>query len=355
MSLSHFSTLYYEIGGYKLIFDQILLHILSVLKNERTVSSAYHLVRGKRSGQTIQDVGMYKLHKYFGILPKLKRTTFDEAIELLQSKSYIAVNNEGYYTMKENIELDPLPYFNGWHFRGNEHKFFSRLALLVETLSHVKENISYFAPTEKNVESQKFMRNFLRNQPFKEVNFRQALLEEIMQSIDQPLLSEMQKELVVARLSGARIAGLTWHQLAQKYNISELDVQLYFISALHGMLSTINDGAFPILQQLATNIYISMPLTESTYETAKLLNEGKSLEQIATIRRLKKSTIEDHIVEIVMNIPSYNIAAFLSKEQLKEIAEVSEAYATKKLKVLKEVLPHYSYFQLRLGLAKGEE
>ena len=111
----------------------------------------------------------------------------------------------------------------------------------------------------------------------------------------------------------------------------------------------------PILHQLAEDVYITMPLTESTYETAKLLNEGKSLEQIAAIRRLKISTIEDHVVEIVMNIPTFNIVAFLSKEQLKEINDTSEAYATKKLRVLKEVLPHYSYFQLRLGLAKGEQ
>jgi uncharacterized protein YpbB len=354
MSLSHFSTLYYEIGGFKLIFNQILLHILFILKNERTVSSAYHLLRGKRSGQTIQDVGMYKLHCYFGILPKLKRTTFDEAIFALQAAETIQVDVEGYYTMKDELQFEHIPYFNGWHYRGNEHRFFSRLALLVETLSYTKEQISYFAPTEKNVESQMFLRSFLQKHPFREEAFRHQILSEVTEALDHPLLNELQRDIVVARLSGANVAGLTWQQLAQKYAISELDVQLNFISALHGMLAKVKEKPLPLMNQLADNVYISMPLTDSTYETAKLLNEGKSLEQIAAIRRLKISTIEDHVVEIVMNLPTFNIAAFLSKEQLKEINETSEAYATKKLRVLKEVLPHYSYFQLRLGLAKGE-
>ena len=337
-----------------MIFNQILLHILYILKNERTVSSAYHLLRGKRSGQTIQDVGMYKLHCYFGILPKLKRTTFDEAIGSLQAAQLIEVDDEGYFSMKEELAFDQLPYFNGWHYRGNEHRFFSRLSLLVETLSHTKENISYFAPTEKNVEAQMFLRAFLQKHPFREVAFRHQLLTEVIEALDQPLLSELQRDIVVLRLSGANVAGLTWQQLAQKHDMSELDVQLQFISALHGMLSKVLEKPLPLMQQLAEDVYISMPLTDSTSETAKLLNEGKSLEQIAAIRRLKISTIEDHVVEIVMNIPAFNIAAFLSKEQLKEIHETSEAYATKKLRVLKEVLPHYSYFQLRLGLAKGE-
>ena len=95
-----------------MIFNQILLHILLILKNERTVSSAYHLLRGKRSGQTIQDVGMFKLHCYFGILPKLKRTTFDEAVEALQTAEVIQVDDVGFYTMKDELELGDIPYLS---------------------------------------------------------------------------------------------------------------------------------------------------------------------------------------------------------------------------------------------------
>lgn len=337
-----------------MIFNQILLHILHILKNERTVSSAYHLLRGKRSGQTIQDVGMYKLHCYFGILPKLKRTTFDEAVVALKAAEMIQVDDEGYFTMEDAIEFGDIPHFNGWHYRGNEHRFFSRLSLLVETLSHTKENIYYFAPTEKNIEAQLFIRGYLQNHPFRDVAFRHQVLEELTEALNKPYLSEVQRDIVVARLSGANVAGVTWQQLAQKHGVSELDVQLFFISALHGMLAKVFEKPLPLMNELAEGIYISMPLTDSTSETAKLLNEGKSIEQIAALRRLKMSTIEDHVVEIVMNLPAFNIEAFLSREQLKEIHETSEAYATKKLRVLKEVLPHYSYFQLRLGLAKGE-
>lgn len=62
------------------MFYQILLQIFQKLNNERTVSAAYHILRGKRSGQTIQDVGLFQLHNYFGLLPKLPRAIFDEAV-----------------------------------------------------------------------------------------------------------------------------------------------------------------------------------------------------------------------------------------------------------------------------------
>jgi uncharacterized protein YpbB len=353
MSLPHFSTLYYEIGGCKLIFNQILLHILSILKNERTVSSAYHLLRGKRSGQTIQDVGIYKLHTYFGLLPKLKRETFDHAIKLLENEQFITVDETGFYTLKDEVVPNDVPYFNGWRYRGNEHRFFSRVTLLIETISYIKNEIVFFAPTEKNVETQKFIRGFLRTQPFRSESFRMQLFQELHEVISRANMQEQQRELLVGRFTGNRIAGYTWQQLASKYALSELDIQLLFVSALHALLVVVEEQEVPILKQLAKDVIVETPLTESTNETAKLLNEGKSLDQIAQIRRLKQSTIEDHIVEIVMNIPSFNVAAFLTAEQVQEILDASEAYATKKLRVLKEVMPHYSYFQLRVALAKG--
>ena len=41
------------------MFHQILLQIFQKLNKERTISAAYHVLRGKRSGQTIQDIGLF--------------------------------------------------------------------------------------------------------------------------------------------------------------------------------------------------------------------------------------------------------------------------------------------------------
>ena len=338
-----------------MIFHQILYQILEILNNERTVSSAYHLLKGKRSGQTIQDVGIFKLHKYFGLLPKLKRSVFDEAIIELKNKGVIHIEENGFYRMNFDIPLEIHDYFyNGWRYRGNEHIFFSRLSLLVETLSHVKNRVRYFAPTEKNIDTQHFIRAFLKTNAFNTESFRNQLHDELHLCLSHESFTDLQRELIVNRLTGVNIAGVTWKQLAQKNNLEQMDVYLIYISALHLLLNRIFAEDVPILQKLAINIEVTTPLTESTKQTAIYVQQGYSIEQIASVRQLKTSTIEDHIVEMAMNIPSFSIEPFLTTADLQTILSTSEAYQTKKLRVLKEIMPHYSYFQLRLALAKGE-
>ena len=95
-------------------------------------------------------------------------------------------------------------------------------------------------------------------------------------------------------------------------------------------------------------------LTGSAYQTAQLYYEGCSIEQICMLRNLKKSTIEDHLVELAMNEPSFDITPFVTCEDQQLVHTAVEDYATRKLKVLHEVLPHLTYFQIRLALAKGE-
>ena len=52
--------------------SSLLLFIISRLDGERTIYAGLHLLRGKRSGQTLQDVEYYNLKPLFGILPKLQ-------------------------------------------------------------------------------------------------------------------------------------------------------------------------------------------------------------------------------------------------------------------------------------------
>ena len=119
-----------------MLLQQILLAVFYKLNNERTVNAAYHLLRGKRSGQTIQDVGMFKLYPYFGLLRKLSRQTFEQEIEQLLNNNFMTVDEKGYFTLtdigEQHAKELQMPYFDGWHYRGNEHIFFARLSLIMQ-------------------------------------------------------------------------------------------------------------------------------------------------------------------------------------------------------------------------------
>ena len=329
---------------------------MSQLNNERTISAAFHLLRGKRSGQTIQDVGIFKLHQYFCLLPKLSRNKFDQEITQMMEEEYLVkIDEMGHYRMTaKGLEKgkEELPCsFNSWNFRGNEHIFFARLALIVQALSYQSSNTKQFIPIQRDDQIQHFVRAFLLENKYQAGHLQQELFREITDSIEKLTITVLQKELLVNRLTGKDIPGYTWQQLAFETGMSEMDVQLLYISALHTWLGDIPNYTY--LDRIAENIQVDIVLTGSAYQTAQLYKQGYTIAQIASIRHLKENTIEDHIVEYAMNEPTFPFEEFVSKEDQKRVFEAIEKNSTRRLKILHEKVPHLTFFQLRLVLAKG--
>lgn len=324
------------------------------------MNAAYHLLRGKCSGQTIQDVGMFKLYPYFGLLKKLSRQKFEQEVERLLKNNFMTVDEKGYFTLMEIGEQQAkgiqLPYFDGWHYRGNEHVFFARLSLIIQSLSNQTAGVRAFIPTQRNEQIQAWCRHFLRYTKYQSTPIQQPLYEEIVDSLQQSSTTTLQKPLLMSRLTGVGVAGIPWQQLSFQYEMPEIDCQLQFVSALHQWLDVITSSPqqYVYLAKLAENIRVNNVLTGSAYQTAQLYDQGCSIEQICMLRNLKKGTIEDHLVELAMNEPAFDITPFVMYEDQQLVHTAVEDYATRKLKVLHEVLPHLTYFQIRLALAKGE-
>lgn len=343
-----------------MIFQYLVLEILKRIQKERSISSPFHLLRGKRSGQTVQDVGIFRLHSFFGILPKLQRRFYDETIDRFVEQHFIILIDDTYQlTEKGNRLLEqyaPLP-FDGWHYQGNEHVFFSRLSLIVQSLSHSKAGKMSFSPIQKDEQIQLWVRSFLIKNQYAKGHLQHILYDEIVESLAQTPVQERAKDIVSKRLAGFGVPGFTWQQISIEQDLTEMDVQLIYISCLHAWLNVISDNpaVYPYLFQMMDNIRIEVPLSGSAYQTAALFKKGYSIEQISHMRRLKQNTIEDHIVELAMNDPTFSIEQFVQKDDIKRIYRATENYQTKKLKILKEALPHLSYFQIRLVLTRGEE
>ncbi|MBD8031988.1 helix-turn-helix domain-containing protein [Solibacillus merdavium] len=342
-----------------MLIQQILLKILYTFQQERTVSAAFHLLKGKRSGQTIHDVGLYNLYPFFGLLPKLTRQKFDEQIDLLFAKNAILIEENGYYSITEygkQLAAQSLPIsFDSWHYRGNEHLFFSRVSLIVQSLSHQLHQKNTFIPIERNEQIQQWVRQFLLRHQYQKQLLQQALHSEISVSLSMLTIEEKIKDLIIYRLSGYNEPGFTWQQLAFGYEMHEMDVQLLYISGLHAWLNELShkSAQYPLLHDIMQNIRVEVLLTSSANATAKLYKVGRTIEEISQIRRLKINTIEDHIVEMAMNETNFSIEPFITIEEQQQVLAAVEDYGTKRLKTLKEILPHLSYFQLRLTLAKG--
>jgi uncharacterized protein YpbB len=100
----------------------------------------------------------------------------------------------------------------------------------------------------------------------------------------------------------------------------------------------INQGQFRLLPELLKGLTPDDSLTQSSRKTWILMNQGYTIEQIAGKRRLKKSTIEDHIVEFALNVDDFSIDEYVDNDMQKEILEISRQEETKQLKRMKKPL-----------------
>ncbi len=335
--------------------SSILLTIISKIDGERTIYAGLHLLRGKRSGQTLQDVEYYGLKAFFGILPKLSVERYDEAAKRLSDSGFISTSDESFVKLTESGRLTvptlPTYQFNGWDYRGKEMTFFARLSLVVQTVSNFKAGEKSFMPVQKNYDIQSFVKTLLHEQPISDSKYASQIGDELRLCINRSKIDDRQKIIITYRLSGFSLTGWTWDQLADNLKLNPFVIRLMFIESLHRLLDVIERSSdLPFLRKIAENVKVSTYLTESSIKTKQLFERGMSIERIAATRKLKISTIEDHFVELSMNDPQFPLTQFVSVEVVEAVVAKVNEMQTRRLRLLKAEFESLSYFQLRLIL-----
>ncbi|WKA53383.1 helix-turn-helix domain-containing protein [Planococcus shixiaomingii] len=335
-----------------MLFDELIIAIMKAVNRERTVSSPFHLIKGKKSGQTIQDIGYYGLYPYFAVMPQLDKQAYDQAVAGLFARGLLRQNDAVIdLTDLAITSQTPETSLNGWKYRGNEALFLNRLSLIVQTFSHISQKVNIFDPVINSEDIQSWVKTYLRKHNFRDPSVPSEFKNQLLSSLEETMVPEKHKMILMQRLSGLGYSGLTWEQIAAGYGNTPLDVQLNLIETLHAWMQVIEQNRYPLLSALMEGVIQQSSLTESAQRTEKLFARGFSLEQIAELRQLKTSTIEDHFVELAMNDPYFNYSSFMSEEAFQAIVGLSRDQQTKRLRDIKEKLPEVTYFQIRLALA----
>lgn len=337
----------------------ILLFLISKMNGQRTLNAGLHLLRGKKSGQTLTDVEYFNIKPFFGILPKLEESSYSKAVDelmesglIIQDEKFVRLTEEGDKRVKELPEF----HFRGWDYRGRELIFFGRIVLLVQTLSHMREGDTSFTPIQRDRDIQLFVKQFLVRQPVTDPVFAKQVGDELKKALMKSEMTDIQKYILTCRLTGRSEFAKTWDQLAAELEVAADTLRLLFIEALHRLLPVIEDpDDYPFLQKIAFDIKVHSYLTDSAKHTKRLFDQGHSMESIASIRKLKMSTIEDHVVEMAMNDERFPVTHFVSEEQIRAVISKSEEMGTKRLKLLKNEFGALSYFELRLIMTAYKE
>ncbi|OKL38012.1 hypothetical protein BLL40_00890 [Domibacillus mangrovi] len=339
--------------------EAVIVNAIKAVEGERTSSSVYHLLKGKKSAQTIQDAHLYRLTKWFHTAPFLTLSSFETMMNGLIKKAYITGDLQRPFVTQEGVEkmnrlFQQTGSFNelsGWHFSGAASVFFSRMQLLVQVASHLAYSDSSYYPVTRDDRILEWVKRYLTYMPCSKKELSPRLYGEL-----DCLFQQLQErpECIVIRFSGHKQTGKTIAQAAERLEMEETEYWFRFLHALHSMIKHITESGprTPLLQAVLMDIHDPLTLTISARQTADYLKKTMTIDQIAASRRLKKATIEDHIVELALNDPSFSIRPFIEEEKEAAVIEAARRVSNRQLKPLKEKLPDHSYFQIRLVLAK---
>ncbi len=341
--------------------EDLIVTALALFRGKRSAMAAYHLLQGKRTIQTVQDGTFFNQLFLFGTLPHLTKEAFQHTLETLEKDQFITFEQDICVPTKKaearkNACLATHSYLyqlNGWMFGKVERRFWERFSLLIQSLSHLYEKVS-FAPTTHNVWNQQWVRGILNQYEHDVTPLNNQLYWECETILREQ--STINAELFVRQLSRPRRVGQTKAQLSQVYKMDALEVQLRTQAVIHTFCSCAynQQDTYLALSQCFAHNEVNR-LTASANKTAQLLNQNVKLERIAAIRQLKTATVEDHVVEIAMSDNRFSIEPFVTPSIQKQIETVLQQQDDRKLRDIRnEIGEHVSYFQIRLVLAKRE-
>lgn len=335
--------------------------IMSAYQADRSIYGVYHILKGKKSSQTIQDAALFSLLPYFGLQPALTRAELEQSVlKLHQQKQLEKVGEDRFVLTGQGLAaLDAfrqahpvIKELNGWEYHALTETAWLRLRLYIQSLTHLVAKAPSFYPLTLQPDIQRWVKSKLPPS-----DKREAVLRELYAELVSFLKTCQQEQALVFvhQLSGKKQAGMTRQQLADALGWHRSTVHLYHMATLHQMFKTTarQQGSYRCLPLFASDLKQEVVLTASTKQTMELLAEGYSLEEISRIRKLRPNTIEDHIVEIAWHHTSFSIRPFVRLELEQQIIEVAEQLGTSRLRELKDRLPQeVSYFMIRLVMAK---
>ncbi|MCJ7839430.1 helix-turn-helix domain-containing protein [Lederbergia sp. NSJ-179] len=345
----------------------LLLKCLRKINGERTIYSIYHLLAGKKSSQTLQDAHLFHLAPFFKTMPDINRSRFNRYIQYLieqndldyDSRTFTAhITEKGIKTYTEYFEKIPvLKYLHGLKYQDATIQMWNRLTLLVQALSHLNHADKRYHPVNRDPEIHLWVKNYVLENKINRTDLSFRLYEELQALLRPPFPED--PVTVIWRLSGYQMIGWTDKQTAEYLHVEQTEYHFRFLNGLHYWLQTImkDPQKFRVMHSIIADLYQKFPLTKTAQRTAELLAANLSVEEVASRRHLKQSTIEDHIIEIAMNDLTFSIEPFIDEQLVNEILSTAKQLKVKKLKPIKEKIGASSYFQIRLALARlgGEE
>ncbi|WP_179134524.1 helix-turn-helix domain-containing protein [Oceanobacillus timonensis] len=340
-----------------MLFQGIIIDCFQKINQERTSSSVYNLLVGKKAIQTIQDAKFYHIADYYGIYPDLEKAVYNQQLQQLLHARYIQEEEAHKLQITAKGQTWMLSHktdLNG--FQGSKYAkiiepFKQRLLLFIQTFTNTSKNQYRFIPITDNVDIEQFIKWTYKQYKHRSAEILQQLYKELEEALSG--LSNIEAAMFVDRITSFFSYGSSLQQLSQDYQLSIPDCYLTLQKTFYHLLNVQeNSENYPMLTLLTKHLRtVDTSLSQTAQWTRRLLQKKHSFEEIMQIRRLKANTIQDHFVEIAMQEDAFPFFDYLDSaiyEEIKAFVHTKQTYRLKEIK--NNVHPDITYFQIRLAL-----
>ncbi|MCC5893695.1 helix-turn-helix domain-containing protein [Exiguobacterium sp.] len=327
--------------------DGVLLLAIDRLKGERSERSLFHVLNGKRSATTLQDAFFYDLEPVFGMFPYTKYD-YEKLMASLEKRGWL---NRSTFTLTGAGQLLAAPEAVSDLFErlGGEQRDYTtmtwkRLSLFIQTFMSLEHKRTFY-PVQADRLAERWVKQIVRSdrdwRPL--IESFHAELETALEAVGDPYATA-----VVYRFTGAFETGYTYEQIATLLDVDARTARLYFLAGWNALLNQLPEDAK--LRGFSHGLSRER-MTLSARESFDLLTAGRSFSEVQSLRRLRTSTIEDHVVEMAMYIEEFPLDQFVPTRWIAEVERLREGESWA-LKPIFDQIDELSYFQIRLVFAR---
>lgn len=300
-------------------------------------NSVYQVLIGKRTATTLFFAFSNHLTSYFALYPKLQKDIWlaytQNVTDYISVEAIFRQGHQNKYM--QTLFEEVLPHRQGLMIANHHHQHHLAFKLLVQVLSHAQAEKPNYSPIVQDIAVQQLIKDF--HLMVKRSAADQADLSAMGQSLHWQLRKELstfpdQAALIfLDQFEGARISAQTLEQESEMHQLTKRAVVINQQALMDKMYQNWLSGKTlepesQWLQVFTKGIFTQFPIwNQTTQATLDMLNQGLDLQEIANRRRLKLSTITEHLIEIALSNPEIIAPIVVEKLNITDVSFLIEA------------------------------
>ncbi|MGX7029943.1 helix-turn-helix domain-containing protein [Vagococcus zengguangii] len=338
--------------------------ILSLFAHGHKVraSTLYQLLKGKRTISIISYGFLYDVLRYFAIFSRLPDYQYQEIIDrLLRSQCLLERDGKVMITTKGKKHLNDcqlsisFEHLNSFKHYRHDESFKNLLLFIIQVTSELSYDNNEYVPIELNGYQQMLVKRWLASQ-LADIS-KKELVDQLANELSEVSRffndDEIKGSLLFGQMSGHEWTGYTLSQLSAELGISSIEAVLRDRELMHHLIDLLdtNPDQIPLLKTIF-QLVARYPYNQSAHQSYELFKKTCDFQYVMNQRRIKQSTLEEHLLEFAIIDEKFPYDFFLHPELLQVFIHLNELFPNEKEWSFKVIETNsqvpVTYFEMRL-------